>query len=100
MQKNFVDSNFNEAGYWQNINFSLIYPKFYIVLKIVILKVYLEINRPTASALLWQGHVQIYLFHFWQSWAFKSAIIGLFIYRLLLQIIEFCLRHIVAMFRR
>ena len=47
------------SSYWQNINFSQNGPKFHILKKIMILKVYWEIDRPTASTLLilWQGYV-------------------------------------------
>ena len=58
-------------SYWQNIKFSRYCSKFHIFIKIVIFQVYLQLFRPTASALyiLWQGHIRNTLFHFCQLWA-------------------------------
>ena len=39
------------SGYLQNVNFSRNYPKFYMLTKIAMLKVWLEKNRPTASTI-------------------------------------------------
>ena len=50
MCKGTLDSNMTEAGFlWQNINFSRNRPKFHILIKIVILKVQLKRDKPTAS---------------------------------------------------
>ena len=53
-KKQFLDSNFNKAVHWQNIDFSRNCPKFHIFTtkNDVILKVLLEFFRPTASKLI------------------------------------------------
>ena len=63
------------SSYWQGIKFSRNCSKFHIFTKIVIFKVQLETNRPTASTLkiLRQGHVRnLLFFHFRQLWAIKK----------------------------
>ena len=65
------------SSYW-NIKFSRNCPKFYIFTKVVILRVYLQLFRPTASTLyiLWQGHVRNTFFHFCQLWVVKGCGMG------------------------
>ena len=56
------------SSYSQNIKFSRYCPKFHIFTNIVILQVYLQLFRTTASSLWisWQGHVRNTRFHFCQ----------------------------------